>query len=451
MSRPPSRGAGEDRTWRASDSRDQASTSRLLSGRDGVSRTSAETTSSSSGSGTTSSGETGLSEVRQERDKSVFEAVIGLNHFLKKAPKAELHSHLAGSIRDSTLRDLLPSDSPLHDVLDGAQKRSLLQTFEIFGVIHRTVTTSELLNRIVLEMIEDNADDNVIYLEMRTTPRRLQDYQFAEGEAFTRTICPSPGQVKDLDEDGDGLDCALNNYVETVAHAVQAAAAVIEKKIHVRLIISVNRTSPIESVERIIRLALAWRRASSLVVGLDVSGDPTKGDLFPILALLNKYIKGGFEQSAEMLKVCIHAGETMNVAETEAVLDYRPERLGHLCVISEATRQRMLALKIPLELCPTSNALTLHLPDLSYHPQIKFWLDNDYPLAISTDDSGVFGVTLSDEFLLVAQTGNLTLHQSGKLVLQTFEFLFCDDSLKNQLREFASKSIDTLLNLSHSR
>jgi len=377
------------------------------------------------------------------------ESLEVLSAFLTKAPKAELHSHLAGSIRDSTLRDLLPSDSPLHDVLEGAQKRSLLQTFEIFSVIHRTITTSGLLNRIVLEMIEDNAADNVIYLEMRTTPRRLQDYQFAEGEAYTRTIRPSLGQLIELEEDEEGIDCALNNYVETVAHAVQAAAEVIENKIHVRLIISINRTSPIESVERIIKLALAWKRASSLVVGLDVSGDPTKGDLLPILALLNKYIKGNFEQSAEILKVCIHAGETMNVSETEAVLDYRPERLGHLCVISEATRIRMLALKIPLELCPTSNSLTLHLPDMSYHPQIKFWLDNDYPLAISTDDSGVFGVTLSDEILLVAKTGNLTLHQTAKLVLQTFEFLFCDDSLKNQLRDFASKSIDILLNLSH--
>ena len=54
----------------------------MLSGRDGVSRTSAETASSSSGSGTTSSGESGLSEVRQERDKSVFEAAMGLNHFV---------------------------------------------------------------------------------------------------------------------------------------------------------------------------------------------------------------------------------------------------------------------------------------------------------------------------------------------------------------------------------
>jgi hypothetical protein len=34
-----------------------------------------------------------------------------------------------------------------------------------------------------------------------------------------------------------------------------------------------------------------------------------------------------------MRQVTIHAGEVMNVAETEAILDFEPDRLGHMVVL----------------------------------------------------------------------------------------------------------------------
>jgi hypothetical protein len=44
------------------------------------------------------------------------------------------------------------------------------------------------------------------------------------------------------------------------------------------------------------------------------------------------------------LEVSVHCGETMNVAESEAVIDFRPDRLGHMCVmVSRFLRLNALA------------------------------------------------------------------------------------------------------------
>jgi len=61
-------------------------------------------------------------------------------------------------------------------------------------------------------------------------------------------------------------------------------------------------------------------------VGVDLSGDPTRGDLPPFLPILQGAREAG-------LKIAIHCGETMNVREAEAVLDFHPDRLGHMAVM----------------------------------------------------------------------------------------------------------------------
>jgi len=366
-----------------------------------------------------------------------------LRQLVQRLPKAELHSHLAGSVRDSTLRDLMAasgeeSAAPLYDLLETAQARSLSDCFKIFDIVHRTVNTSANLQRVVREMVEDNANDNVVYLEMRSTPRRLLDCEWCEGEAETRTLQTGPPGSSPSVEIDTPVDNALNFYVETVARAIEEAVVAADRRITVRLILSINRTSPLASIERIVALALAWKKASTIVVGLDISGDPTRGNMHPILSLLESRVRG-------KIPVCIHAGEVMNVAETEAILAYGPERLGHCCVLSESTRRRMLATKIPLELCPRSNLLTLHLPSFDYHPQADFWVTNSYPLAICTDDSGVFRCTLTDEILLVQESLNLSAAQTVKLALAAFSFSFCDAAIRDELLSKAEKEAAALL------
>ena len=45
------------------------------------------------------------------------------------------------------------------------------ECFKLFDVIHKVTTNHDSIARITREVIEDFAADNVIYLELRTTPK----------------------------------------------------------------------------------------------------------------------------------------------------------------------------------------------------------------------------------------------------------------------------------------
>ena len=54
-----------------------------------------------------------------------------------------------------------------------AASRSLAECFRLFDVIHRITTDLATITRITAEVLEDFAAENVVYLELRTTPKVL--------------------------------------------------------------------------------------------------------------------------------------------------------------------------------------------------------------------------------------------------------------------------------------
>ncbi|RYE82547.1 MAG: hypothetical protein EOO65_05345 [Methanosarcinales archaeon] len=123
--------------------------------------------------------------------------------------------------------------------------------------------------------------------------------------------------------------------------------------------------------------------------------------------------------------------------------------------------------RIPIEICPTSNALTLHLPDLRDHPTIDAWIADDYPFSVCTDDSGtssyghpniktlarvrclrkrmmhlpcpriltagVFSVSLTDEFVMLAQSYELPAHRIAALARAGFMHAFIDEPTRSSI------------------
>jgi len=455
-----------------------------------------------------------------------------LNSVLPNPLQAELHHHLSGSIRNSSLLEFVKENrikdrnnnkglavdkdieeqQDVQDIRDmsyfhaqqprsttedspsahhTAPHRSLSDCFKIFDLIHRHVHSTYHVKRIVQEMLADAVADGVTYLEMRTTPRQLRDWPGAAaagagaGAAVATTSCilvPAGCRVnnavllRDTEFQLDApIDAALSHYVQVVVFAMcefigkagtarrggsssssgsgsgsgSSAGDVdpdVTNEVHApthycaslvaRLILSMNRTEAVEKVERVVGVALAWQQVhvathfveasnnatgmslnasgtrtilfSPVVVGLEVSGDPTRGDLPSLLDKLTMLLGSA---GSRKLPVSIHAGEVMNVRETQYVLNWQPDRLGHMCVLSHTTAAELLSGRIPLEMCPTSNSLTLHLPDLSHHPQLRALLLCEYPLCICTDDAGVFEVTLSQELDALQTSFQLTDRQ----------------------------------------
>jgi adenosine deaminase len=393
--------------------------------------------------------------------------------FVKSLHKAELHHHLAGSIRNSTLLELVQAsskdcsglpESEIHDTTlflyrQSLAHRSLADCFKIFGMIHKYVHNSQQINRIVREMLEDASRDGVRYLEMRSTPRSLSDHVYASGQKTTNIIrvppsCRVNGMILSETDFTDvhiqeQIDSALSHYVEVVVAAL-CSHAKTEPGLVARLILSVNRTEDISKAEAVMAVALAWKQVhiesrvfdsktnvvrimySPVVVGIEVSGDPTRGDLCPLLNALTSHLGAADKR---LLPVSVHAGEVMNVAETQMVLQWQPDRLGHMCVLSHVSKDQMLRQRIPLEVCPTSNTLTLHLTNLSDHPLLGALLQHHYPIAICTDDAGVFDVTLSQEILQLQATFGLTNEVVGEITLEAFSMAFCGWNEDNEGRE----------------
>jgi hypothetical protein len=107
-----------------------------------------------------------------------------LLHFCTLLPKVEMHAHINGSIRDSTLLELMEAQNPssearellLQTKVSAGNRRSLDDCFKLFGFIHSVVTSTGVVTRITRECIEDFCADNVKYVELRTTPKRSGNF-----------------------------------------------------------------------------------------------------------------------------------------------------------------------------------------------------------------------------------------------------------------------------------
>src|SRR5437763_6393690 len=167
---------------------------------------------------------------------------------LRRLPKAELHCHLDGSVRPSTLLDLadeydvaLPRKSagPLRDYMRVSEAANLEDYLERFDVTLAVMQTADALDRIAYELAEDAAAEGVRYLEVRFAPI----LNIRRGLSL-----------------GDVLDASLRG--------LERAAG--EHRIIPRIIVTALRNMSPEVSRELAELAVAFRERG--VVGFDLAG-----------------------------------------------------------------------------------------------------------------------------------------------------------------------------------
>ena len=335
-----------------------------------------------------------------------------LHRLCEALPKAELHAHLHGCARLTTIAELAPPDVDVSALLIGPKDgRSLETCFGIFAAIHKTVTSLATVRRVAREVLDDFAADNVRYLELRTTPRALSDAD-------------------------------INGYVEAVL-AELAASETRQPGMMVRLLLSIDRTGSLEAALQTVMLAARLRgdegsAGAKYVVGVDFSGNPTKGcfsDFLPAFRLAR-------DQCG--LRVAVHAGEVPHAADSAAIVDFGADRLGHALLLEEEEWSALAARPVPIELCPTSNLMTLKLPSMDAHPTLHRLVSDGYPISISTDDSSVFGTTPSCELAHAATAARLTATQTAALAAAPFAHAFAPEAaaLGVRLEDESRRAVD---------
>uniref|UniRef100_UPI003AAEF1E6 N6-Methyl-AMP deaminase isoform X2 n=1 Tax=Centroberyx gerrardi TaxID=166262 RepID=UPI003AAEF1E6 len=304
------------------------------------------------------------------------------DQFYRQLPKVELHAHLNGSVSFQTMEKLISRKPHLNiehsmTAIRSGQRRTLDECFQVFKVIHQLVDTEEDILMVAKDVIREFAADGVKYLELRSTPR---------------------------EEKNTGL--TRRRYVETVIKAIhQCKNEGVD--IDVRFLVAVDRRNGTEVAMETVKLAEDFMLSTDgLVVGLDLSGDPTVPS---------------------------------QLEESDLLLNLPPDRIGHGTFLhpevggSQSLVDKVVKNNIPLELCLTSNVKGQTVSCYSQH-HFQYWYQLGHPSVICTDDKGVFCTDLSQEYQLAASTFGLSREAIWKLSQKAIDCTFAPESLKQQLK-----------------
>lgn len=94
---------------------------------------------------------------------------------IKAAPKVELHAHLNASITREKFFELMERESIPYDPAKLNPKNMKNVFGEVFPLLNRAIQSRRQLEFVCKSAFQGFVDDNVMYLEIRSTPKRLSD------------------------------------------------------------------------------------------------------------------------------------------------------------------------------------------------------------------------------------------------------------------------------------
>lgn len=325
---------------------------------------------------------------------------------VRQAPKVLLHDHLDGGLRPQTVVELaaetgytgLPTSDPAELAAlftAGADRKSLELYLEGFAHTVGVLQTAEALERVAFECAQDLAADGVVYAESRYAP-----------ELSTRA----------------GLT------LDAVVQAVLRGFARGESETGIRMGFIVTAMRQLARSVEIAELAVRYR--DSGVVGFDVAG-PEAG--FPPTRYLDAF---NLIHQANF-KLTIHAGEAFGLPSIWEALQWcGAHRLGHgvriVDDISVADDGQLVLgrlasyvrdMRVPLEMCPTSNVHTGAARSIEEHP-IDMLRRLRFRVTVNTDNRLMSGVTMSDEFETLGRVFDFGLDEMQWLTLNAMKSAF---------------------------
>lgn len=337
-----------------------------------------------------------------------------LNKYLA-LPKVELHRHLEGSLRLSTMLDIarkhgvtVPvSMMNLSGLVQVQDKDPLtfsnfLEKFKTLRLFYRS---PDVIHRVTREAVEDAAKDNVRYLELRFTPVAL-----SRAEGFP-----------------------LHDVMDWVLTSAQEAAK--EFNIKVGLIASVNRHESPELAEQVAWLAVDHMKRG--LFGLDLAGNEAEFKSAPFYDIFKEAKQSG-------LHITIHAGEWGPAGNVrDAIENLGAERVGHGVRVLEDASVTALAKEheVAFEVCPTSNFQTGVVKEFENHPLPRM-LEAGLRATVNTDDPSISRITLSHEFQQIREKLNVPMETLRKCVLIAAAETFLPDSEKADLIALLKKEMN---------
>ncbi len=299
-----------------------------------------------------------------------------------KIPKVELHVHLEGAIPHTALFELIrkyggdPSAPDIPALESRFEYSDFPQFIEAWSWKNGFLREYEDFSYVAEMVARELAQQNILYAEMFFSPS-LFSRKGLLIQQLTQAI-------------RSGLSRVTETEVALIADMVrdyepEAEITVLEKLAEVR---------------------------DLGVIGIGIGGSEHEFPPGPFEKLYERARKMGFHTNA-------HAGEAAGAESIwEAIRCLEVERIGH------GTRARedpdlveyLAEHKIPLEMCPGSNARTQVVSGLSEHP-VREYFDRGLVVTINTDDPKMFQTSLAEEYLQLEQVFGFTKPEICELIL----------------------------------
>ena len=388
---------------------------------------------------------------------------------LARLPKSDLHVHLDGSLRLSTLIELarerkvkLPSSSSegLLKTVFKKNYRNLTEYLKGFEFTVACLQDAEALERAAYEFCVDCRAENVFYIELRFAPQLHAhgDFDIIKVlKAVSRGIRRAGREINRHKDVRSGalpefycgiIVCALRFFLPVFSsyYATYFAAMQYSRK---------DQIYALASRELAHAAVQAVEEHGLPIVGFDLAGQesgfPAK-DHLDAYALVHDHFIGK----------TVHAGEDYGPESIfQAITDCHADRIGHGTWLFSARKiqdpsikdrrayvdklvRYMADRRITVEVCLTSNQQTIpeFRDDLSKHPFARMRRER-LSVTLCTDNRLVSRTSMTDEITKAASVFNLSAKELKDVLIYGFKRSFYPGRYSAK-REYVKKVLDIM-------
>ena len=320
--------------------------------------------------------------------------------FWRTMPKPDMHLHLIGAARPSTVLELAEKDGRTlrNATLSLLQLgRCFEEDFRDFIDTYRDIrdcfVTQDDFERLVWEVLEDAASDGVRYVAARL------NWQYRTGQDLSLDVMEAIDSGRRSAEQASGIKARW--FIDFPGWEGQSYAT------------------------GCVQFALAHRDLG--IVGVDMVSihDPVHDEDMRSL------------QQAKAGGLCIvaHAGEINGPEEIWGVLcNFPVSRLGHgLAAVQDPVLLKHLAdTHMIIEVCPVSNLCTQRVQRIEDHP-VRSFVPSGISIVIASDDPMLFRTTLSEQYAVLETKANLSVNHLVEACRRGFEVACLEPSEKEEL------------------
>jgi adenosine deaminase len=339
--------------------------------------------------------------------------------FVAALPKIESHLHLDGALSPKTIAALARQQGyePLTGrseaeiaaltVVDGPRE-DLATVLEAFFAIYPLLHTAEALATVAYDFIAAAHEQNIRYVEVRLAP-----------------------VLQAVPERGFTIEAVLEAVLEGLARGRRDFA------VESAVIVCLFRPLPVDVNATMLDAAIAFRDRG--VVGIDLAGDEAVVSLAKLADLYRRAGDAGLFRT-------VHAGEIAGSGDLALAIELGVDRIGHAKYIEAEPGlfEEVLRRGIGLEVNLTSNHRTGAIATFAEHPA-KRWFDAGAAISVSTDDPGVFAITLTGEYLLLIRELGFSVGDLIELQRRTIATVFMPEADKRRLEARMLADIEALL------